>query len=531
VLSTVTLTGANPGDFTRAGTCVPNLKLTPTQSCSIDVTFKPTALGARAAAITVGHNASPATSTLNLTGSGVSAPTPAVALSAMSLAFGNQTIGMVSSPRTVSISNTGTANLVLGTITTAGANAADFASSKCSGTSLAPGASCTVDVTFTPAALTVRSATLSIPTNASGSPHGVALSGTGVAAPVAAVTLSPTTLAFGNQTTGATSAKSIGLTNSGNAGLQITSIATSSSGFALKHNCPATLAASANCSIDVTFAPTSATAYSGTVSIVSAAAGSPHSVGLSGTGTAPVVLAPQVTLSPLAIDFGTLPLNTPSSQHAVSLKNSGNGPLSLTAVGLAGANATDFAQQTNTCPVGGSLAAGLSCTITLKFTPTVAGARLASLTVSSNAPGAPAVELKGTGVVQAAALAQVAPMQAAFGRVRIGKTSDERKVRIRNTGTTLLVLGNITATGDYLVERECKSTLPAGEACEVKVRFKPTALGLRQGELTVASNAAGSPHAVKLIGTGTNQRTQDDDECDDDSSCGQAMLPFGRRRH
>ncbi len=174
----------------------------PHASCSVDVTFKPTATGARSATITIGHNATPNTSVLSLTGTGAAAPVPAVGLSATTLAFGNQTLGTTSAAKSVSISNTGTANLVLGTITTTGTNAAEFAPSKCSGSTLTPGASCAVNVTFTPAALNARSATLSIASNASGSPHGVALSGNGVSAPAPAVTLSPASLAFGNQTVG-----------------------------------------------------------------------------------------------------------------------------------------------------------------------------------------------------------------------------------------------------------------------------------------------------------------------------------------
>ena len=99
---------------------------------------------------------------------------------------------------------------------------------------------------ITPAALNARTAALTISSNAGGSPHGVALSGSGVAAPAAAITLNPTSLAYGNQTVGTVSAaKVITLTNSGNAALGISSIATTGAGFAATHNCSASLAASA----------------------------------------------------------------------------------------------------------------------------------------------------------------------------------------------------------------------------------------------------------------------------------------------
>lgn len=532
VLSTITLGGTNAAEFTRGGTCAAAASLAPAASCSVDVTFKPTAIGTRNATITIGHNATPNSSVLSLTGTGTSAPVPAVGLSATTLAFGNQTVGMPSAIKSVTISNTGTANLVLGTITTTGSNAADFAANKCSGSTLIPNASCAVEVTFTPAALNSRTATLSIASNASGSPHGVALSGNGVAAPAAAVTLSPASLAFGNQTVGTTSAqKTISLTNSGNAALGISSIVTTGSGFASTHNCAASLAAMASCTINVTFAPSNAVAAAGAVTVTSNAAGSPHTVGLSGTGTAPTPTAPAATLAPAAVDFGSVTLNTPSATRALSLTNTGNAPLTVAALNVGGVNAGDFS-HTHNCPVGGALAAGANCTINSRFTPTAAGARAGTLTLTSNAAGSPAVDLKGTGVVTSSAQAQVAPTQATFRNVRVGKTSDERKIRVRNTGATPLLISSVGVTGDFMHESDCKATLQAGKTCEINVKFKPTAVGARTGELSVASNAAGAPHVVKLSGLGVTRasRSEDDeDECDDEDKCSQVTLPFTRR--
>ena len=539
MLSSITLGGTNPTEFTRSGTCAAPLSLAPAASCSVNVTFRPTAIGPRSATITIGHNATPNTSVVSLTGTGAAAPAPAVGLSATTLAFGNQTVGITSAAKTFSISNTGTANLVLGTIATTGTNAADFAASNCSGSTLIPGANCTVSVTFTPATLNARSATLSVPSNASGSPHGVALSGTGVAATAPAVALAPTTLAFGNQTVGvASAAKAITLTNSGSAVLGITSIVATGSGFASTHNCPASLAAAASCTINVTFAPISAVASTGSVTITSNAAGSPHAVGLSGIGIVPTPTAPVATLAPLSVDFGMVALNTPSAARAVSLTNTGNAPLNLTALNLTasvpGSTASEFS-QTNNCPVGGSLAAGASCTISTRFTPALAGTRVSTLTPSSNAAGSPAVDLKGTGVVQAEAVAKVSPPGAKFGKVQLGKKSDEREIHVRNTGTTPLQISSISVSGDFTYKSNCKASLAADKTCEIKVRFLPTVAGERTSELVVASNAAGAPHVVKLSGKGelrVEHGKEDDDDCDDEDKCGQAVLPFiPRARH
>ena len=127
--------------------------------------------------------------------------------------------------------------------------------------------------------------------------------------------------------------------------------------------------------------------------------------------------------------------------------------------------------------MGGAPAAGASCTISSKFTPAATGIRAATLTLTSNATGSPAVDLKGTGMVQASAVAQVAPTQANFGSVRVGKTSDERKIRVRNTGTSPLLISSVSVTGDFFYEGDCKATLAVGKSCEMNVKLKPTSGG------------------------------------------------------
>jgi len=116
-----------------------------------------------------------------LSGTGVT-PAPAVSLTPSSLTFSSQAVGTTSAAQTVTLKNSGTAALTINTIGMSGTNAGDFAQiNTCpiSPSTLAAGASCSISVTFTPTATGTRSASLSITDNASGSPHTVALSGTG----------------------------------------------------------------------------------------------------------------------------------------------------------------------------------------------------------------------------------------------------------------------------------------------------------------------------------------------------------------
>jgi uncharacterized repeat protein (TIGR01451 family) len=231
--------------------------------------------------------------------------TMAVTLAPTSLTFSSQAVGTTSAAQTVTLTNTGDVALVISGITLTGTNVADFAQTNTCPASLAASANCAISVTFDPAAAGARSAALSIADNAAGSPQTVPLAGTGTTATTApAVTLAPTSLTFASQAAGTTSAaQSVTLTNSGNAALtiaEITLTGTNAGDFAQTNTCPASLAASANCTISVTFDPAAAGARSGAISIADNATGSPQTVSLAGTGTG--------TLGPNPVPLLNLPL-------------------------------------------------------------------------------------------------------------------------------------------------------------------------------------------------------------------------------
>ena len=248
-------------------------------------------------------------------------------------------------------------------------------------------------------------ASLTITDIASGSPRSVVLSGSGTTASAPVVSLSPTSLSFGNHQVNTTSsAQTVTLTNSGNAALTIHSIGLSgpnSGDFHQQNTCPSgssTLAAGASCTISVTFTPTADGSRSASLTITDNASGSPQSVALSGSGT--TESAPVVSLSPTSLSFGNHQVNTTSAAQAVTLTNSGNAALTIKGIGLSGPNSGDFHQQ-HTCPSSSStLAAGASCFINVTFTPTAEGTRSASLSIADNASGSPqSVTLSGTGVL------------------------------------------------------------------------------------------------------------------------------------
>src|SRR3989449_2319727 len=162
----------------------------------------------------------------------------------------------------VALATISTATLSITSIVLAGLNPGDFAiaaGTTCTNAAtVVAGASCLVNLTFTPTAASARTATVTITDDAPGSPQSVSLAGTGI---VPAVTLAPTNLAFGDHRLSTTSpAQTVTLTNSGTATLSITSIALAGSNpgdFAMAGSgvapCPLAggpVAASASCALD-----------------------------------------------------------------------------------------------------------------------------------------------------------------------------------------------------------------------------------------------------------------------------------------
>jgi len=254
------------------------------------------------------------------------------------------------------------------------------------------GATCAINVTFTPSVTGSRVATISIGDNASGSPQTIALSGTGM---MPGVALGSTTLAFGNQLVGtAAPIQSVTLTNSGTAVLNITSITvggTNSGDFSETNTCGAAVALSGSCAINVTFTPSATGSRAAVMQIVDNAQDSPQSIVLSGTGT-----MASVTLGSSALAFGTQFVGTAAAAQSVTLTNSGTAVLSITGITIGGTNSGDFS-ETNTC--GTSVAAGGTCAINVTFTPGATGSRTASISINDSASGSPhSVALDGRGM-------------------------------------------------------------------------------------------------------------------------------------
>src|SRR5207248_89958 len=259
-------------------------------NCTINVTFTPTASGARTGTLSLTDNAGGSPQIMTLSGNGTA---PGVGLAPTSLGFGNQPLTTTSAPITITLTNTGTAALTINSFAASGDFAATSTGANACPTSpatLAAGANCSINVTFTPTASGARTGTLSVADNAGGSPQTLALSGNGTAAPDFALTGPAGTqnVKAGNRT----EARRVGKTSTAPAALSQSSYAArgecaaTSTGANAGPTSPATFAAGANCSINVTFTPTASGARTGTLSVADNAGGSPQTLALSGNGTA-----------------------------------------------------------------------------------------------------------------------------------------------------------------------------------------------------------------------------------------------------
>lgn len=420
----------------------------------------------------------------------------ALSLSAPSLEFGYQFLNTASGAQTITLLSTGGKVLPIPSIAIGGANPFQFAQTNNCGTSLAPGTSCTIAVTFKPTSPGPKAATLTVAA-ADGAPsRTVSLSGIGEGS---MYTLSTSSLAFGNQALKLASTKTITLRSTGVTALQITSIALGGANpfhFSQTNNCGTSVAAGASCAIKVIFKPTTTGPKAATITVTAGGGSGTKSASLSGTG-----VTAAYTLSASSLAFGNQALNLASSAKTITLRSTGVVALPITSISLGGTNPLQFA-QTNNC--GTSVAAGASCTITVSFKPTSTGSKVATLSVAAAGGAATkSVTLSGTGVRSAFS---VSPTALSFGNVARNTTSTAKAVRITNTGSVVLPISSIvlagTNPGQFARTSNCPARVAIGGSCTVSVVFKPAWTGAKSATLQVTPGGGAALKSVALSGTG-----------------------------
>ena len=336
-------------------------------SCTVQITFTPTAEGARSGTLTItddGGRTPGNMQIVSLTGTGTA---PAASLSPPSLAaFAGQNVGTASSAQKVTLSNTGNAPLAVASVAISGTDGGDFSEANTCGGSVAAGAGCTVSIVFKPAAAGSRTGMLTITDNSNGeagSTQSVSLSGTGVAPEVA---LAPGSVSFGALDVGtASTGSTVTLTNSGNAALTITSVAISGAdakdfamGSGSTCSTKAAVAGGKSCTVSLTFTPSAAGSRSATLTITdnaNDAASANQTVALSGTGKDFTLAAfPAASIPPGQSATSTLTL-TPQSGFSGTVQVMWSEP--------SGLNESSCTVAPNSVTLNGSSAAQVQVTV------------------------------------------------------------------------------------------------------------------------------------------------------------------------
>ncbi|MGD0832017.1 MAG: choice-of-anchor D domain-containing protein, partial [Terracidiphilus sp.] len=479
--------------------------LTAGTSCVVGVQFAPTTAGATVGGqITVLDNAPNSPQTAALSGTGL----VSVLLSPGTIAFGNVTVGTTGASHTVTVTNNQTVALNFSSISVPAPYAIVPATTTCAvGTPVAAnGGSCIVSLAFSPTAPgVVPASALTINDDAPSTPQTVNLTGTGVGA----VTLSPSTLAYGVVVVGQAVEKNVTVTNNQSVALTIMSITGLPAAYTLdatNTTCqltPLTVPANTSCVLAVSLTATANGAQPGTVTVNYGGGLPSQSFTLTANAIHPVLISPTV------LSFASQFVGASSAAQTVTLTNEQNIALNIASVTITGADPNDFS-VTTTCPTApASLAALTPCPLLVVFSPTASGTRTATLNINDDAQGSPqTISLTGS----ANAPVTISPQSITNYTAPVGTTSAFKTLTITNAQTaTTLHFSNLKLIGDYI---QSSTSCPIGGAgiapgasCTIAVQIDPSIGGARAGQLQVYDDAVTSPQVVNLSGTGTSPLT------------------------
>lgn len=329
-------------------------------------------------------------------------PNPAQVLQARSCpfastsyaSFGSQGMGTTSPITVIPLVNNGTEPITISSIVTSG----DYSQKNSCPNVLKPGYTCNLSVVFTPTALGARSGSMTITDSDPTSPQVINLDGTGSQV---TLNLPYPGLDFQEVVFGSTLTEPVIMTNVSTTPVTISSVSFlgfAAQAFSQKTTCNGTIPAGGNCQWNITYTPSPQNfQFNGeehaNFVIADSAPGSPHTMRLSGRGSA-LHIEPSKQLT-----FGNQAEGTTSAPMTVTVKNTWTGAITVGSIEAIG----DYAIQNETC--GTSIAPGETCKVSVTFTPQQLGADNGLLNFNDNDTASPQqLTLEGTGVSGADAL-------------------------------------------------------------------------------------------------------------------------------
>ena len=525
-------------------------------NATFTVTFAPTTAGGASGSISIVSNATNSPVTIALSGTGLQAQ---IAANPSSVSFGTVVVGSNNS-QAVTLTNNGNTTLSISQISVTGTGFGQTGLST--STKIAAGGSTTFNATFDPSSPTTASGSITLTTNGAPSPLVINLSGTGHAATLVSIAVTPAapTIAKGsteqftatgtysdgstqNLTTTATwSSGTQGVATISAAGLA-TGVATGTSSITASSNgitSPGdalTVGAATLVSIAVT--PAAPTIIKGSTQQFTAtgmytdgstqsltttamwASGTPSVATISAaglatgvaTGSSSITASSQGVTSPvdvLTVGAATLLLGANPTTLSFGNVNAGssssltttltnNGNSSVT---ISGVTVTGAGFSATGIAGGTVLTTGQSATLTVTFAPTIGGpVSGASVSIASNATNSPTtIALSGTGLQ-----AQIAanPSSVSFGTVTVGNTNSQT-VTLTNNGNATLSISqiNVTGTGFAQTGLSTATKITAGGSATFNATFDPSSATAMTGSITLTTNGAPSSLVINLSGTG-----------------------------
>lgn len=493
----VTGTGIVTGgeDFAQSNNC--GTTLAPGGSCLVNIQFTPTASGERngnwSATTSLG------TYTMGLNGSGLLILT----VSPGSLDFPSINLGKSSDVQALTITNPTpqAANLSgpgMGMSISGGAG--DFGQTNNCGTQLAAGASCQASLKFTPSAAGDRQGSWSVVS--SFGPSFVWLNGKGTKPngsidesnnnvtpskdPVSDGFKHYTITFLDTEVSMSSAVRDVKFTNKGDGplGIQGISILNGDTDFSQSNNCGAVLPAGTFCTISLLFTPSALGARTGNVVLLSETGNYSFDMSAKGVGAAGQ-WKPDTTA-----DFGDVAVGT-TAQRSFTLLNTGTLPAKMVSTSLEGETLTVVSNACGTADAPISIAAGGSCKVTVKYSPTAPGKLTsATLTATGRLANGP-VKFSLSGNAPTPVLAFDATPTGDYGTTTVGATAS-RTFTLRNAGKSTDKLAStptVTGSGFTLTDGTCVQgmSLAINATCTITVAVTPGSTGAATGSIAAVS--------------------------------------------
>jgi hypothetical protein len=417
-----------------------------------------------------------------------------VAVAGATGSFGNVAMGS-SLTQTFTVTNTGSATL---TITQLAASGSGF---SVSGFALPinvnPGQGASFVAKFAPTTAGTVAGSISMTANTNPAVSTIALSGTGSNSGQPSISVQPSTVSFGGVGVGQNVGQQISITNTGLGVLTISNISVAGAGFSVSGvSGPITLAAGQAATVIANINTSTTGNIFGSITFSNNSSTPSMVVPMSADGVSSQ--GPVISVNPASVGFGAVAVGQNVGQ-AMSITNTGSGTLTVSNIAVAGSS---FSITGITLPI--SLAANQSANFVTRINATTAGNISGSLTITNNSSTpSVVVPLSGVATSQGQPAIAVNPTSVSFGNVTVGAPNSQT-ILIQNNGTATLNISQLTAsgTGFSVSGLALPATVTSGSSTTFNVAFAPASAGAVSGSVSLVSNAAGSPLAIPLSGTG-----------------------------